>query len=230
MNMIDVQARYHRGDPAALEQLYRGIIELAKPTCWCLARQSKVSIDRARVDQLSHDAASRIIERYLRHKRYRIKSFVPVVRLEVIHAFTEGGHGERPTRKYLQRAEALSPDLEAKVNARTDGDPATYLQDLLDDHPKGAEIVITLVHSTTYPKAIRAVDQIVPRQWIYDHAVKLRYVWKLTRRRHEDERLYESRRGGGSRDEEAVQRVRADLQRRRERAAARLLRDRRGDN
>lgn len=236
MNIYDIQARYHRGDRGALGELYQGFIDMARPVCWCLARQSSVAMDRERVEQLAHDSASRIIERYLRHDRYVIRSFAPVVRLEVLHAFTEGGDGDRPTWRFIHRAEALSPEIPAMVSARSDGDPSTYLQDLVDDHDRGQEIVLALVRGTTYRKAITAVTAVASRRWVYDHAVKLRYVWKLTRRRlrvAQDNGFDDAGCGHRSRGEEAVQGVQHPgtptyLQRSRRRAASRLLRDRGG--
>lgn len=218
------QARYRRGDESALGLLYQAVVELARPICWSLAR---CSVSRERVEQIAHDCATRLIERYLRHSDYQVRSFGAAIRLEVIHAMTEGGHGERPTRRYIERALALSPDIEARLAVKA-GNPASYLRDLLDDHKRGADIVLAVVHATTYPKAIRAVREIASKQWIYDHAVKLRYVWKLTRRRREKNRSDDDRRRGSGRGEAAVQALRTDIQRRGAGAAPRIHHDRGG--
>ena len=226
----DYQAQYLRGDPEALGRLYQALVLRARPVCWALAvRQCGIWINPDRVTQISHDAASRIVERYLRHEHYEIASFPTVIRLEVLHALTEGGHGNRPTRKMVMRAGSLSPSMEDPKIWDHD-DPSGYLQDLLDDHERGRDIVLALVRGTTYRKAIVAVREIASRQWIYDHAIELRYVWKLTRRRRvvQADSSDDAGPGGGGRGKAAVQGVWPDVQRRRQRAAENVDLDRRG--
>jgi hypothetical protein len=206
--------------------LYSGIVEAARPTCWMMAGRSAIPIARDRLEQVCHDTATRIVERYLRHKRYMIRSFGAAIRLEVLHALTEGGHSSRPTRR-IQRAEELSDCVEAAVEVEP-ADPATYLQDLLDDG--GAEVVLALVRGSSYPRAIRSVSKLVSRLWIYSRAVKLRHVWVSTRRRRcgeENVSVPDARRGNGRGGKGAVQALRVNDERDGQRVAAGVLRDRR---
>jgi hypothetical protein len=55
--------------------------------------------------------------------------------------------------------------------------PKHYLKDLLSDHDNGDFIVYTLYKSKTYRTAILKIEKVVGKRWIYDRAIKLKYVY-----------------------------------------------------
>lgn len=177
--MIDLpaaQTHFHSGYPGSGTALYQAIVAVTLRMC------SQRSIDDYRAADLAHDVATRVMERYQRNPRYTVKAWGALLRCELLHALT-GGRSPSSRKQQIARAASLTASMRCAEPEPKD-DATAYLSDLLGAHVQGQEIIVDLVRARSYKAGILAVERIAGRRWCYDHAVKLRRVWELTRRRN----------------------------------------------
>jgi hypothetical protein len=170
------QSRYLLGERGALSGLYaecRSITEsLAK------AYISRHECNDTNMDDTVQIILSRVLARY-RNPGYRIFSFAKVLNIEIVH---ELSNHKGPKAQF---ARSIVP-LEVEVIAPCEGPEKLdrrpqYLFEILTI-PAGRSIVYELRRARTYRAAIRRIDSMASRRWIYDHGVQLLYVFKALKR------------------------------------------------
>jgi hypothetical protein len=133
----------------------------------------------ANLDDTVQVILSRVLSRY-RNPGYRVFSFSKVLNIEIVHELT---NHKGPKAQF---ARAIVP-LETEAVAPCEGPEKPdrrpqYLFEILAS-PGGRAIIYELRWSRTYRSAIKRIDSLASRRWIYDHGVQLHYVWKSLRRK-----------------------------------------------
>jgi hypothetical protein len=173
----DFQSRYLLGERGALSGLYaecRLIVEaLAK------AYIARHECKDANLDDLVQVILSRVLSRY-RKPGYHIFSFSKVLNIEIVHELT---NHKGPKAQFARSIVPLTEDPagRAEMAGAIDRRPQ-YLFEILS-FPAGRAIVYELRGARSYRAAIRRIDGLAPRRWIYDHGVQLLYVFKALRRK-----------------------------------------------
>lgn len=154
-------------------------------------RKYGLRFEREKLEEFSHDAAAQFIAQYLKHADYNVRNFPARIRRDVLNvmfgrarnkqlAFEDG-----QIQMYARRSGktlAIREHLETQINA------ATALDELVADHPQGKKIAADLYRSKTYSMAIRRIAVYVGREWIYEHAEKMHFVFKTFRWRPSENR------------------------------------------
>jgi len=160
--------------------LYRECARIARVHLASLARNDKRELSEDRLRELSHQAAARLICRYRRRPDYRVVSFWKVVWHEARHAYYDGGHKDRGKQQVIRNQVALEAAYDVPAPGQVeDPAPEDHRKDILADHPIGWMIERDLRTAKTYRQAIERIARYVGRRWIYDHAVQLRYVYRV---------------------------------------------------
>lgn len=171
---IYIQSR----DPKDLDKLYTLAKEAARVYVISYTRSIGYRIHPDRVPEVCHDATTRMIEAHL---KYPDKAAMPIAeRLwnEILYQI------HNPTvARYEQRVGTLEdydPGISIPEPEMTD--PMGYLREIVTDTGvQGRRIVFTLFSNKHYRTAIKAIACYTPRQWIYENAVKLHIIYKMTR-------------------------------------------------
>ena len=199
------QERVAAGAPGALAAMYKVLIKSAKVVC------AKKRIPADAVPELAHDVATCLVERYQRKPTYHVSAWQNILRCEILHAINHRGPDRERKRREAREAYALATEHAAP---EPQDDCTTAIYEILKAHERGQEIVVQVVRGRSYRAGILAVEQIAGREWIYEHAIRLRYVWELTRRRNgENHNGHESGPRGADGRKGKVQAVRADAER-----------------
>jgi hypothetical protein len=69
-------------------------------------------------------------------------------------------------------------------------DRRDYVRDIYSEHDRGTDILLAIVHATSFRKAVLEVADIAGKPWCYDRATKLREVYRMTRRRRSNGRVH----------------------------------------
>jgi len=192
----EFQRRCLEGEGRALSGLYAEL------------RYMGDQILRGRPDaaDLSHQAASRLVERYMRHPGgYRIRHFGYMVSREVAHALADGGNGHRATRECRlveEPANTIIPDDEIQ--------PIDYVKDL-QRTSVGRRVLLDLWSSWGYQRAMLTIAEYVGRSWIYARAMQLHTVYRMMHCGKKSGARQSGRKGLAG-DKAAVQGIWAELQ------------------
>lgn len=172
----DFQRRYFEGERGAISGLYaecRHITEaLAKDYAY------RHDSDISELDDLVQKVVSRVLTRY-RNPGYRVFSFSKVLNIEIVHELT---NHKGPKAQFARSIVPLETEAVAPCEGpeKPDRRPQ-YLFEILAS-PGGRAIIYELRGARSYRAAIKAVDGLASRRWIYDHSVQLHYVFKALKR------------------------------------------------
>ena len=186
-----LQERYLRGDPRALTLLYSELRRMAA----IILQGMKVSSDC--IDQFSHDASSKVCEKYLKSPGWHIESSFRQYMIRACESAAQerelnpsGGHKERPI------TQARATQISIEINGNLHGDVkiadslvatmpfTTYLyQDdgKIDDPYLIGILKGFFVKFKRYSLAVKQLDEFVPRKFLFDHARQLHDLWLETR-------------------------------------------------
>lgn len=192
----ELQRRYLEGEGRALTGLYAEIRYLG----------SQMLRGRADGIDIAHQAAARLVERYIRHPgTYRIRHFSYMVSREVAHVLADGGNGHRGTRE-CELLEEPSDALELD-NAL---EPIDFAKDLQRTRT-GRRALLDLWSSWGYRRAVQTIAEYTGRAWIYARAVQLHTVYRMMHRGKKSCAREPGRRSV-ARDKAAVPGIRALIQ------------------
>ncbi len=182
---IELQDRYLSGDKHILSALYCEVRRMAA----LMLRQIANGVNRDLTDdeesEMSHDSASRLLSQYLKHPGYRVRNFRIRVRDECLYRLFDGGHQDRPGKKIEREMMPIESAEHVKSGNGNGHEDTTFsFQDIMTEHPRGSQMIIDLFRARSYREAIQSIASYATRRWIFDHAVRLRYVYKHTRRRN----------------------------------------------
>jgi hypothetical protein len=139
------------------------------------AYASRHDCDVPQFDDLVHAIVSRVLSRY-RNPGYRVFSFAKVLNIEIVHELSKN---KGPKAGFLSSIVPLQEEPAARGISHSEGDARPqYLSEILGS-PSGRDVVVKLRSSHTYRAAIRSIDGLVSRRWIYDHGVQLHYVYRV---------------------------------------------------
>ncbi len=164
------QERYLQGERGALAGLYSELRFFTECSAWKYYRDRHISIDRGRIDEIAHDAASRIIERYLKYDGYYVQRFHKVAKLAVLGLVT----GTRiDSTISLQDTNNTS---KSEINTNWDRND-------MGGNSYGFEqrSVIDIALAQSYKKALLSIAGYAPMWWISSRAERLHQIYRMTR-------------------------------------------------
>lgn len=142
----------------------------------------KLVLPAEKTEQITHDAASRFVEQYLKRPGFWVEHFAVRIKWEVKYFLFDGGHKDRPK----QMAEMNTVSLETVEPVVKEKEPAENRKDFIEDiyrgHGLGTDILLAIIHASSFSAAVLGAAEIAGKSWCYDHAAKLREVYRMTRR------------------------------------------------
>ena len=173
-----LQDKYLGGERGALGGLYAELRELACIAIKSYARQKGTHYED--VDEMAHQVASKITERYLKGE-YRIRHFYELTRRECLHLLTEGAR-TRDTRKGQMERATISWDAAEGIVQIPDypEDRAFYIAEIVASAGYGGRVVIALFYSRSWRGALRTISKYATEQWMVNQMHRLRDVYGLT--------------------------------------------------
>lgn len=160
--------------PVILVLLQREVEAIAKPLCVIQVKKTGGWISTERVDEIAYESSTRFMEMYLKNPNWYCTSFRNRIYLEVLYFL------------YSKKAraieeEALPYNLTIDIPDQLE-DVNYVLEDIMFDTPYWRNVFIDCYRSRRYKEFILKCTQYVSKQWIYDHAIRLRKLFLYTRR------------------------------------------------
>jgi hypothetical protein len=185
----NLQEQYLSGNKRMLSALYCEVRRIAEDMLPKMAAGVHRELEGEELVTMAHDAASRLVARYLRPEGYRVQFFCKTTWRECQYQLFDGGHQDRPGKKVEREMMPLEAAEDMKSgNGNGHEDTAYSFQDIVSDHPRGPDIIMDSYRSKSSREAIETIAQYISKRWLLDHAVRLKYVYKNTRRRHASNR------------------------------------------
>lgn len=182
---VELQERYLAGDKRMLSGLYCEVKRMSDMILKQIAKSVHRDLTEREAEEMSHDASSRLLSQYLKHPGYRVRNFRVRVRDECMFRLFDGGHQDRPSKKIEREMMPLEAAEQVKSgNGNGHEDISFSFQDIMTEHPMGAQIIIDLFKARSYREAVESIASYATKRWLYDHAVRLKYVYKHTRRKN----------------------------------------------
>ena len=181
---VDLQERYLSGDKRMLSALYCEVKRMAAIILRQIANGIHRDLTEDEEAEMAHDSASRLLSQYLKHSGYRVRNFKIRVRDECLYRLFDGGHQDRPGKKIEREMLPIEAAEHVKSGNGNGHEDTTYsFKDIMTDHPCGAQIIIDLFRARSYREAIESIASYATKRWMLDHAVRLKYVYKHTRKK-----------------------------------------------
>ena len=175
-----LQEIYKAGAPGALNALAIECEAIAVVLVLAQCRKYCLRFEKERVEEFAHDAAAQFISQYLKHDDYNVRSFSARIRRDVLNVMFGRKRNKQNAFEDRQLQLDESHDtLTAPEGFRIDINPSTALAELVADHPQGKKIAADLARSKSYSQAIRRIAVYVGREWIYEHAEKIQFVFRV---------------------------------------------------
>lgn len=195
---VGLQQRLHNDEPRVLTLLY---LELRRMAVLIL-KDLRASPEK--IDSYSHDAASWIIERYMKNPCYHIKSFSEVMRRSCLDAMHErylnpsSGYRDRPkTQAHTAWVDLDRIQIASQVN-----------DEVIEDDPALIDGLFSYFrHFQWYRPAIKGLMPYLSRRWMFDHSKQLKQIFLESRNGKDTNQRPHRRRGkeAGSGDHKEVQ-------------------------
>lgn len=202
-------------DSRALGELYKECVVIANARLGVYLKRKHLQLQSYRFEEVAHQAATYLIEYYLRKPTYVVQHFATRLSQEILRTLhtrhgKDAGEYKWERFQHIQLNEedhleipaplVRKPSYFAPRKKQTiDGIPqlitcydreelvGNILTEIKEDHPQGARIIVDIYRASTYTDAIKAIAKYVRKQWIYDHALRLEHLFNMTRRRYAKE-------------------------------------------
>lgn len=170
-----LQAMYHAGATGALQALQEACTEIAFRIAMSYVKRLHLPYQRDRVEEIAHDAAASLIERYLKRQDSHVRRFSKILGYEVRdQLFVDPRLKQKTFEAKVVFKEFLEPS-EVEVSVQLGGDAA---MEIASSHRWGKKAMADLCRSRSYRQAIKRMAVYVERRWIYDHAGALHDVFR----------------------------------------------------
>ncbi len=176
---IGLQEMYMAGALGALQPLHEECTAIAYRVV--KTEYKHLYLSREKVEEIAHDAAARLIERYYKDPAFHVRRFAKSLSYSVKKEVLAD---PRSKQKFF---EARVRFVNGAITKIPDGREKTVSCDdlaleLAESHEWGKKAVADLCRSRSYRQAIRRIAVYVGRQWIYDHSAALHGVYKTLHR------------------------------------------------
>jgi len=160
--------------------LFKAVTEIADYNLrYLLSQNNKVKLNPCEFKRVVYDATIIFYEEYLLKPEKPINKYYPVNMYSVKTALWGRPRG-RHSRKYEQNTICMTKAHECiEYHTEEKENPRDYLKDILTDHANGDYIVYTLYKARSYKSAILKIEKLTGKRWLYDRAVKLKYVYDI---------------------------------------------------
>lgn len=117
---------------------------------------------------------------YLKNPEFKCNSFRNRIYLEVKYQLYNPKQKREDAVKYVE----LTQTNEYSILPTDEPEDVRYvLEDIKDSKPENYNVILfDCYKSKSYKSFILKLDSYLPRRWIYDHAVRLKLLYKNTRR------------------------------------------------
>jgi hypothetical protein len=163
-------------DAADIGPLYSELLVAGRTILFLYSEKKGIRLRESRRQEVVHDAATRLLEMYLKYDDQKSIPLLSRMYKEVIFQLHN-----RKQIKYDQCG-GLYPTIPVKQENEPGKDLALFVCDISQDcQVDGKRIVVDLYLARYYKWAILAIEKYTSRQWIREHAVELRTIYLLTR-------------------------------------------------
>jgi hypothetical protein len=170
-----LQVMYHAGAAGALQALNEACTLIAHRIVRAHVHRMRLPIQHERIQEIAHDASTRLIGRYLSDPDFRVRRFSKMLGYRVRE---ELFISPRQRQKVFE-AHVLTMDIPDAPSAVSEtpaaGDPVL---ELAESNVWGKKAVADLCRSRSYRQAVKRIAAYVERRWIYDHAEALHAVYR----------------------------------------------------
>lgn len=174
---IGLQSIYRAGRKEALGALAEDCKAIAAHIVRTECRSHGLHFTVERIEELAHEASARFIEQYLKHPGYEVRNFGCRIRYDVRHVMYDR---ERKKQKSFEAHQELMGETEKYPTQDREPQrfsPASALDELVADHPRGKKIAADLYRTRNYRLAVKRIAVYVERRWIYEHAEALHQIF-----------------------------------------------------
>jgi len=191
-----LQEQYYNDEPRALTMIYCEARHIADVLLTSMLASKKLILPTERIDQIVHDAASRFVSQYLKRPGFWVDHFAVRIKWEVKYFLFDGGHRDRP--KQVSEMNTVSLDTVQPIMKEKDTpeNRKDFIEDIYTEHEHGADILLAIKNASNFRSAVLAVAEITGKSWCYDRAMKLREVYRMTRRKGKVEHATRRRSNG----------------------------------
>ena len=177
-----------------LQEIYKaggvGALNALAAECYCIAfilvkgqcKKYGLHFEGEKLQEFAHDAAAQFIAQYLKHADYNVQQFSGRILKDVQNVMFGRARNKQDAFEDGQlQLDETHENLAAPEGFRATINPATALDELVATHEWGKKIAADLWRSKSYSQAIRRIAAYVGREWIYENAEKMRFVFKTFR-------------------------------------------------
>ncbi len=203
-----LQEIYKAGCVGALNALAIECEAIAFVLVKALCRKYGLRFERERIMEMAHDAAAQFIAQYLKHSDYNVRCFSARIKRDVLNvmfgrarnkqdsfedgqlqwiepvgvsSWQENYRKDKPIAKNNNRRGKWEAAIPSRESQKESFNPSTALDELVSDHPQGKKIAADLYRSRSYSTAVRRIAAYVGREWVYQHAEKMHFIFKTFR-------------------------------------------------
>lgn len=163
-------------DTADLSPLYSALLHAGGIILASYRAKKGIKLGSGRCQEVVHDAATRLLEMYLKYDDQESMPISNRLYLEVKFQL----HNKQQIK--VDQCSGLHPAIPVKQGKEPGKDLALFVCDISQDcQVDGKRIVVDLYLARYYKWAILAIEKYTSRQWIREHAVELRTIYLLTR-------------------------------------------------
>lgn len=155
-----------------LSDLYIEVRNIAKVLILLKIKDFK---NKEEIEDLSHLAATRFLENYLKKDTWFCKYFAKRINFEVIFVLY-------PRSRKADSHIELNEELEYEEPVEETENINFVLEDIKDDTEYWKEIFLSCNKARSYKDFITSINKYVTKQWIYDHAKRLYKFYYTTRK------------------------------------------------
>lgn len=169
-----LQAMYVAGAVGALQALQEECTSIAQRLALSKIRKLHIFVEHDKVEQIAHDASTKLMERYLQDPDFKVRHFSKMLGYKIKD---ELFISPRQRQKTFE-ASIICKDVETSGPYFSPEIMDDAALDIAISHQWGKKALADLCRSRSYRQAIKRISAYVERRWIYDHASALHEVYR----------------------------------------------------
>ncbi len=108
---LGLQAIYKAGRKEALDALYLECVSIASIIVKAECKRRHIYFVHEKIEQIANDAATKLIEMYLKSPDYEVRCFSARLKLNIQSIMSRGLGGNPKQEQFEERVVLMSPDL-----------------------------------------------------------------------------------------------------------------------
>jgi hypothetical protein len=138
----------------------------------------KIAFPMDKILEYTHDASTRLLERFIVDPTYRVKSFRGILWHEIQYQLFGMNNKKIKEEQKLVSLDETHNIIPAPVKDALEPLDDS-LQEILRNHPNGKKIIVFLKSSKSFTTAIRKIEKLASRKWIRDNSREIYHTFKV---------------------------------------------------